>query len=106
MCQSRRAARVALRAAFFVVAIFLTAPFVPRDALAADGHEPIGPRTSAPPIGWVQFCQTYKGICDTKPLPPLDAALDKTALGNLGRVNYWVNHNKKPETDMDHYGMI
>jgi len=106
MCQSRRAARVALRAAFFAAAIFLTAPFVPRHALAADSHEPIGPRTSAPPIGWVQFCQTYKGICDTKPLPPLDVALDRTALGNLGRVNYWVNHNIKPETDMDHYGMI
>ena len=59
-----------------------------------------------PPIGWVQFCQSYKGECDTKPLAPLDVVLDENAWNNLKRVNDWVNHNIKAETDMDHYGMI
>ena len=66
----------------------------------------VGARTQAAPIGWVQFCQTYQGECDTKPLPPLDVAVDENAWNNLKRVNDWVNHNIKPETDMDHYGMI
>ena len=95
--------RSALR---FPAAISLTACFVGRVAHAGDRYEPLGTRTSAPPIGWVQFCQTYKGICDTKPLPRLDVVLDRTALANLDRVNDWVNHTIKPETDMDHYGMI
>lgn len=75
-------------------------------ASAEDLYITVGARTSAPPIGWVQFCQTYKGVCDTKPLPPLDVVLDDKAWKDLKQVNDWVNHNIKPETDMDHYGMI
>jgi predicted transglutaminase-like cysteine proteinase len=75
-------------------------------ANAADSYITVGARTQTPPIGWVQFCQTYKGVCDTKPLPPLDVVLDDKAWKALRQVNDWVNHNIKPETDMDHYGMI
>jgi predicted transglutaminase-like cysteine proteinase len=66
----------------------------------------VGARTQSPPIGWTQFCETYKGICDTKPLPPLDVVLDDKALKDLRQINDWVNHTIKPVTDMDHYGMI
>lgn len=66
----------------------------------------VGARTQAPPIGWAQFCDTYKGVCNTKPLPPLDVVLDNKAWNGLKQVNDWVNHTIKPETDMDHYGMI
>jgi predicted transglutaminase-like cysteine proteinase len=66
----------------------------------------VGERTQAPPIGWVQFCQTYQGACDTKPLPPVDLVLDRNAWNELKRINDAVNHEIKPETDMDHYGMI
>jgi predicted transglutaminase-like cysteine proteinase len=62
--------------------------------------------TQSPPIGWMQFCQTYAGKCDTKPLPPRDVVLSAKAWDDLNRVNLWANHNIKPETDMDHYGMI
>ena len=55
---------------------------------------------------WTQFCQTYRGVCDTKPSPPLDVVLDEKAWNGLKQVNDWVNHNIKPMTDMDHYGMI
>lgn len=75
-------------------------------ARAGELYEPVGEHTSAPPIGWVQFCQTYKNICDTKPLPPREVVLNVNARDDLDRVNDWVNHTIRPETDMDHYGMI
>lgn len=75
-------------------------------ASAQDFYMTVGARTAAPPIGWVQFCETYKDVCDTKPLPPLEAVLDQKAWNALKQVNDWVNHTIKPETDMDHYGMI
>jgi predicted transglutaminase-like cysteine proteinase len=66
----------------------------------------VGQRTPAPPIGWVQFCQTYGTECETKPLPPRDVVLGEKAWNDLKRVNDWANHNIKPMTDIDHYGMI
>jgi predicted transglutaminase-like cysteine proteinase len=66
----------------------------------------VGDTTRVPPIGWVQFCSTYKNVCDTRPLPAVDVILDEKARNNLKRVNLSVNHTVKPETDMDHYGMI
>lgn len=87
-------------------AILLGACLANGAAATTDRYEPIGRRTPKAPIGWVQFCQTYSQVCDTKPLPALDVVLDQTALDGLKRVNDWVNHNIKPETDMDHYGMI
>jgi len=58
------------------------------------------------PIGWTQFCETYEGICDTKPTAARDVVLDQKAWADLQRVNAWVNHTIKPETDTDHYGII
>jgi len=75
-------------------------------ASAADLYISLGARTQAPPIGWIQFCQTYKGVCDTKPMSPVDVVLDDKARKELKQINDWVNHTIKPETDMDHYGMI
>jgi predicted transglutaminase-like cysteine proteinase len=66
---------------------------------------PVGARAPVP-IGWTQFCSTYAKVCDTQPSAPRDVVLDDEALNDLGRVNTWVNHNIKPEPDMDHYGMI
>jgi predicted transglutaminase-like cysteine proteinase len=75
-------------------------------ASAQDLYISVGARTQTPPIGWIQFCETYKAVCDTKPLPPVDVVLDDKAWKALKDVNDWVNHNIKPMTDMDHYGMI
>lgn len=94
-----RAAVTALVAVLFLAAASAAAN-------AADLYMTVGARTQEPPIGWVQFCQTYKGVCDTKPLPPLDVVLDAKAWTALRQVNDWVNHHIKPVTDMDHYGMI
>ncbi len=73
---------------------------------AGELYAPIAGRTTAPPIGWVQFCQTYAGECDTEPLPARDVVLTDKALDGLAKVNNSVNHTIKPMTDMDHYGMI
>jgi predicted transglutaminase-like cysteine proteinase len=75
-------------------------------AFAQAIYASVGARAQAPPIGWIQFCQTYQGECDTKPLPPLDVVLAKGAWNELKRLNDRVNHTVKPETDMEHYGMI
>lgn len=75
-------------------------------AKAAELYEPVGEKTSGPPIGWVQFCQTYRNECNTKPLPPREVVLDGNAWDDLRKLNNRVNHTIRPETDMDHYGMI
>ena len=92
-------------------AIPLTLAFVcfvaPRDtAVAVEFYAAVKARTQSPPIGWVQFCQTYAEECNTEPLPPREVVLSIKARDDLNRVNVWANHNIKPETDMDHYGMI
>jgi len=73
---------------------------------AAELYMPVGARTQTPPIGWTQFCQTYSNICATKPMKPVQVVLDEKSWKGLEQVNQWVNHTIKPETDMDHYGMI
>jgi len=75
-------------------------------ARAAELYVTVGERTEKAPIGWAQFCRTYPAECDTKPLPPRDVVLDDKAWADLNRINLWANHNIKPMTDMDHYGMI
>ncbi len=101
-----RTAIAELRAAISATIVAFCVCLSTGPAFAQALYASVGERTPAPPIGWVQFCQTYQGECDTKPMPPLDVVLDESARNDLKRVNDWVNHNIKPETDMDHYGMI
>jgi predicted transglutaminase-like cysteine proteinase len=96
----------ALRAAILATLLFWCFSTVHATAGAAALYASVGERTSAPPVGWVQFCQTYQGECNTKPLPPRDAVLSAQAWTDLKRVNDTVNRGIKPITDMDHYGMI
>ena len=92
--------------AIFAVIIFICAGLANHAATAATLYARVGRRTPAPPIGWVQFCGTYQGVCDTRPLLPRDVVFSAKAWDDLKRVNAWVNHTIKPEADMDHYGMI
>ena len=98
--------RNAGRTAVLAVLTFLYSSLVTAAASAASLNISIGARGRTPPIGWTQFCETYSGICNTKPLPPVDVVLDPKAWHDLKKVNDWVNHTIKPETDVDHYGMI
>jgi predicted transglutaminase-like cysteine proteinase len=94
-------------AAVVISAAALLCLSVASDAATKTGfYASVGQRAPAPPIGWVQFCQTYATECDTKPLPPRDVVLGGKAWNDLRRVNDWANHSIKPMTDMDHYGMI
>jgi predicted transglutaminase-like cysteine proteinase len=92
--------------AIFAVIFFVCSGLNSNAAMAAALYASVGARTPTPPIGWVQFCQTYQGVCDTRPLPPRDIVLSAKTWDDLKRINAWVNHAIKPETDMDHYGMI
>lgn len=94
------------RGALLAAIVFLCLCAASAGASAESLYLTSGPRTSAPPIGWVQFCQTYKGVCDTKPLPLVDVVLDGRAWEELKRIDDSVNHTIKPMTDMDHYGMV
>jgi predicted transglutaminase-like cysteine proteinase len=59
-----------------------------------------------PPGGWVEFCHTYKGVCDTMASVPREVVLSKKAWSDLNRINLWVNDHITPMTDMAHYGKI
>lgn len=102
----RRGVAAGRRSALSAVIVFLCLCVTGAAASAGDLYIAVGPRTPTPPIGWVQFCQTYKGVCDTKPLPPVDVVLDDKAWQELKRIDNSVNHTIKPMTDMDHYGII
>ena len=58
------------------------------------------------PIGWVEFCNEYKGECATKPSTPRDVVLSPKAWTDLVHVNQWVNETIKPMTDLEHWGVV
>jgi predicted transglutaminase-like cysteine proteinase len=93
-------------AAVLAVLTFLYSCLVTAAASAGGLYISVGTRVQTPPVGWTQFCETYSRACNTKPLAPVDVVLDLKAWNNLNGVNDWVNHAIRPETDMDHYGMI
>jgi len=100
-----RSAR-SLRSTFCTIIVFCCFGVANGIATASSLYAGVGERTHSSPVGWLQFCQTYNGVCNTKPLSPRDVVLSAKAWGDLKRVNEWVNRTIKPETDMDHYGMI
>jgi len=58
------------------------------------------------PIGWVEFCVEYEPECDVKPSTPRDVVLTPKVWADMLKVDLWVNHNIKPLTDMDHWGVV
>lgn len=64
-----------------------------------------GPHTSVP-YGWVDFCNRYATDCDVEPLSAVDVDLTAGAMKDLDWVNRQVNAAIKPETDMDHWGVL
>jgi len=61
---------------------------------------------SRAPIGWIDFCQEYKGECATKASAPRDIVLTAKAWDDLVKVNNWVNQSIKPVTDIEHWGVV
>jgi predicted transglutaminase-like cysteine proteinase len=66
---------------------------------------PTGPQTLVP-YGWFDFCNRYKGECDTQALPPLDVNLTASAYREIERINVWVNASVKPLSDEDHWQLV
>jgi predicted transglutaminase-like cysteine proteinase len=65
----------------------------------------LGPAAHAP-IGWTDFCERYRGECDTRPSAARDVVLSSKAWKDLVAVNKWVNETIKPVTDLDHWGVV
>ncbi len=76
------------------------APALPHATFAA-----VGGRTSVP-YGWVDFCNRYASECDIEAMDPVDIDLTPTALKDVERIDRQVNAAVKPETDMDHWGVV
>ena len=73
MCQSRRAARLALRAAFSS-RHDSNCPFLARHAVAADGHEPIGTAHLRLRLDGFSSVKPIKGSVTPNPCRPLDVS--------------------------------
>ena len=74
-------------------------------ASAHAGYAAAGPRTSVP-YGWIDFCNRYATECDVEPLSAVDVGLTPAAMKDLERINRQVNAAIRPETDMDHWGVV
>src|SRR5271154_1141528 len=86
-------------------ALAAAAPSTPASsAIATSSFASTGARASVP-WGWVDFCQRYEGECDGAPTRAFDISLTAKTIGEITRVNRWVNANVEPETDTDHWGL-
>src|SRR5262245_1582470 len=65
----------------------------------------VGEPTRAP-IGWVDFCITYKAECATRSSEPRDVVLTAKAWTDMLKVNARVNESIKPMTDIEHWGLV
>jgi predicted transglutaminase-like cysteine proteinase len=70
---------------------------------AADGLAMKVNGLTNPPVGYLDFCQSFPGECRSN---GEDAAvrLTEATWQNLNEINVAVNHAVVPATDLDHYG--
>ncbi len=76
--------------------------------VAADTHAgyiAVGNRTLVP-YGWVDFCNRYRGECDTTPMQAQDVRLTPVTEKIIRRINTWANSNIKPKSDQEQWGQI
>lgn len=62
-------------------------------------------QTTLPPMGWVNFCQSYSGECDNEISDPSEIKLSRKAWRDIIAVNSHFNHAIIPVTDMEHWGV-
>ncbi len=90
--------------------VLLTAAYFPFHGAteAADGgatYIAVG-GTTLVPYGWVDFCQRYRGECDSGPAQALDVRSNPDTMKRIRQINAWVNGNVKPMSDMEHWGVV
>ncbi len=93
-----------------IAALALLMAFTAKPAHSADenrqyAYAVVGSETRAP-IGWVQFCQDYRGECAPGQREARDVVLTQTAWRDLVRINRWANETIKPITDQEHWGTV
>jgi len=74
------------------------------NSVTAATYAAVGAETSVP-WGWVDFCERYQGECDGERLSALDINLSAKAIGEIARINKWVNAHVEPVSDADHWNM-
>lgn len=62
--------------------------------------------STRPPIGWVQFCQSYPEECKNSARDARPMVLTPKKLRELERVNKYFNHTIEPVTDQEQYGVV
>lgn len=94
---------VAAIAVFGAVFIAQSAPEA--QGLKSSGYIGVGPKTLVP-YGWVDFCNRYRGECDTKPIAAQDVRLTPATQKIIQRINTWANTNIKPVSDQEQWGRV
>lgn len=69
------------------------------------GFMPLGGPSSVP-SGWVGFCERYPSECANGKLVTQDLHLSAEAWNQIFSINQKVNHLIKPQTDMEHWGVL
>lgn len=80
----------------------------PQDRVRAGGPAASFARASDPasvPFGWVDFCRRYIGECDPAPSRGTIALTART-LGQIQRINGWVNSSVQPVSDAEQWSMV
>ena len=54
--------------------------------------------------GWNIFCEDYRPVCDTKPMPPIVTTLTRSSRAVLEDINRDVNRRITYKTDIEHWG--
>lgn len=98
-----------IKLAVAVVAV-LGAVFIAQSAPEAQGLKSspyigVGGKTLVP-YGWVDFCNRYRGECDTKAIAAQDVRLTPATQKIIQRINTWANTNIKPVSDQDQWGRV
>ena len=77
--------------------------------IASPGAEPVkhaflgAGGEALPPVGWVEFCERYRGECDSRRIDGEIMTLDENRWKQLVRVNSAVNTEIEPVTDMEQW---
>lgn len=86
-------------------AVLAIQPAPEAKGLTGGGYIAVGGKTLVP-YGWVDFCNRYRGECNTSPMPAQDVRLTPATQKIIQRVNTWVNTNIRPVSDQEQWGRV
>lgn len=81
---------------------FVSAPASAQEIATGSSMTVIG--AARPPIGYIQFCNSFPRDCAVAPAAPEPVKLTRRSLRELDRVNRLLNTRIAPKTDQELYG--